>query len=206
MTGGGRPFPTITDARRALRSHRAAEPRAHRGRHPWIPARFVIGEREWRQLIDAYVAVDDVDDGRAVFSAVPWPTLDARHRLVFGQASIAPFAVRLDVARAFFGANRLAPNTAQLSGDAERQLQFRVLRVGDVFAMSARALDALRTAPTTARDLEVLDITADAREAAKVAFYAAAAQTLDPTRQADRELAETIWVAQDEAGGEGREQ
>ena len=72
--------------------------------------------------------------------------------------------------------------------------------------MSARALDALRTAPTTAHDLEVLDITADAREAAKVAFYAAAAQTLDPTRQADRELAETIWIAQDEAGGEGREQ
>jgi hypothetical protein len=205
-----RPFPTPADTGRVLRSLREARPPPRSGEHPWIPDPFVDRQHEWRQVISAYVAVDDIDEGRAVFSAAGWPTLDSRHRLVFAETSVESFALPLEAAQAFLDRHR----EIEISRDAlaaltapQAAMERREIRVGDVFAMSSGALTAMRD-PTKVDvpNMLVVDVTRHAREAAKIAFYAAASRTIDPAEPDDRELAETIQAEQQAVGTIGMEQ
>lgn len=193
-----RPFPTVGQTRRALDEVRKVQPPPLVGGHPWVPGDGAESEAAWRARIGWYVAIDDLGDGEVVFSAVRWPTLDERHRLVFDDPQPTVFARPLAAAQAFVNANR------SMADDAG--LRDRELRVGDVFAMSDGALDGLQGTGSGDDSVVILDVTAASREQAKIAFYAAATRTLDPTHDPDHDLAATIWHDRKLAGDEGREQ
>jgi hypothetical protein len=199
------PFPTA-DVRWMLEEVKAARPRSRTTGHPWIPEPFVRHfEHHWRRWIRWYVAVDDLDEGIVVFSTAPWPTLDEEHRLVFPDDQMQPFEVPVALAEPFFSNRIVDPGQLEgLDSQAHEELRTRPLRPGDVFAMSDQELQVLQELsgidPETGvgplghiPEFEVFDITREAREVAKVAYYAAAAQTIDPQFDADHELAEMIW-------------
>jgi hypothetical protein len=209
----GRPFPNPEAVRQMLEEVKAVRPDPWGMGHPWIPEPFVRDlEHHWRVWILWYVAVDDLDEGIVVFSTAVWPTLDSEHRLAFPDDQMQPFEVPIALAEPFFSKRTVDPGQIEgLDSQALEEARTRPLRPGDVFAMSDRALQILRGLsgldPETlvgplgdipefeALDLsrDVFDITREAREAAKVAYYAAAAQTIDPRSDADYELAEVIW-------------
>ena len=78
-----------------------------------------------------------------------------------------------------------------IAGD-ESEMRRRPVRVGDVFALSDGALTSLGSGELqSVREAPVIvDVSASGREAAKVAFYAAAVRPVNPKQEADRELAE----------------
>jgi len=101
----------------------------------------------------SYILVDEIEGGMVGLAVSEWPRTDEQGRLRFDSEP-----VQVVVERAAF----------EHFLDAHREPS-RPLRIGDVFAA--------RTHPDPERWIEppVHDVTADAREAAKIAFYAAVA-------------------------------
>ena len=133
-----------------------------------------------------------------MFSAVHWPMLDDRHRLVFVGGRSESIDVPLERAESFLAAHRIIEGAEmdRPGSDVREEMKTRSLRIGDVFAMSSGAIRSLRDprAPVGPRSrLLVFDVTSEARIATKIAFYAAASETIEPERAADRDLAETVW-------------
>ena len=201
-----RPFPLARDVRRRVRGLSSARPSTGDGAHAWVPEEVsALTEEEWRAIVQWYVVVDDHDEGTAVLSITPWPFLDDRHRLVFSREQTTEREVAKSALESFLAANRcqVTPDglmASAIAGDA-KELRVRPVRVGDVFGLSDAALTALGGSDTGTVPPVVVDVSASGREAAKIAFYAAAARPLDPTRRSDRELAEITWAEQDSAGG-----
>jgi hypothetical protein len=114
---------------------------------------------EWSTLSGlSYIVVDEIEGGMAGLSVSDWPRKDEQGRLRFESE---PVQVAVDLAR------------LQDFVDRHRE-QSRPVRIGDVFAARARPTEATLD-PEHWIDPPVHDVTADAREAAKIAFYAAVA-------------------------------
>ncbi len=145
---------------------RASVPKAEArpGRRLWAPPRVRVKPRRE----DAYVVVDDIAGSLVVLSVSPWPRLTAKGRLVFAQGPRAgrAYAPRRALDRAL-GAARTRHSQTQ-----------RPVRIGDTFLV--RRLD-----PDHPEDSgDFVDVTAAAREAAKVALYSAAAAKVTPRQLA----------------------
>lgn len=122
-----------------------------------------------------YVTIDELEPTIALLLVTEWPTVDARGRLYF-EKDLAILVVER------------ASLESLLRRREPTALANRDLRIGDVFAIRFREstpfLDGGDGTETQRVDLEkwvippVLDVTRDAREAAKAAYYAAVAPTI----------------------------
>jgi hypothetical protein len=207
-----RPFPTVRDTADVF--VRLAGPRSPELREPhqWVPGHLAhLGESWWRSNIHWYVVVDDVEGDVAVLTVSSWPTLDDRHRLTFDANSKHELNVGADWLHGFLERTRtsvsvegeLAVLTTSIRGVAA-EMRTRPLRVGDVYAFSDGAHTLLGSQGDWAElGLMVFDVTGEARDEAKIAFYAAAAGSIDPDRKADRTLAEVTWAERKRAETEG---
>lgn len=113
----------------------------------------------------SYIAVDEVSEGIATLLVSDWPELDERGRLRFPESEPAAVDVSQAALEALLAANR-----------RPHDLAARPLREGDALAARTR----LRRRPAARGRSSVswivppvFDITADARDAAKVAFFSA---------------------------------
>jgi hypothetical protein len=131
---------------------------------------------------DYYVVVDELDELGCRLSVDRWPEVDEDGRLVFDDeqtrlVSVAPQVLHDRVTAARERANELAAD--------------RPLRIGDVFALwwGGFARDELHLPPPDAPgdaagptgpppDIQVLDVTSDARELTNAAGQAAAGEAL----------------------------
>jgi hypothetical protein len=123
-----------------------------------------------------YAVIDEMDQHHVRLSVAPWPKVDRWGRLRFGSLTAVHSA----------GVRRRQLHTFLRHHRRPRSLAARPLRVGDAFAFKLKGsladtemvkLDRWMGSP-------VYDITADAREAAKVSFFASVAPTLQPTADA----------------------
>jgi hypothetical protein len=148
------------------------------GSRPWRPPS--LGQVELGSL--AYLVVDEIVGSSVGLVLADWPSIDSEGRLRF---AVAKATLMLGAERGalehFLAGHRLPPTLAK-----------RPLRIGDVFGVSpiAAALAPVREELVAERRLEPLlspeewiappiyDLTAEAREAAKLTFYAAVAPTL----------------------------
>ena len=123
-----------------------------------------------------YIVVDEMIGGHLTLSVAPWPSLDARGRVRFPRAqSRWRIGARTVELRRFLNSHRLPRDNAT-----------RALRIGDVFAatlVEGADLDALDDNLVEPREWiapPVTDISADARDLVKTAFYSAVAPLLRP--------------------------
>jgi hypothetical protein len=143
-----------------------------------------------------YVVVDEVLEGSVTLAVTRWPELDRRGRLRFGRTP--PLSVGVDQAKVVrvLAARIVAEESS--TGASPSVVAERPVRVGDVFAVrEARPLSSLIRGSKPKRrgsgDYEsapaidpedwiappVYDLTAEARDAAKLAYYAAASVPVD---------------------------
>ncbi len=125
-----------------------------------------------------YVVVDELEEGVAAVVCEPWPELDRRGRLCFPRpdlrlgAEVDPAALQL----------LLASRTplASLAPGQRPAFAARPLRAGDVFCavVDRKALAADPGAVTEWLGVPVIDVSAQAREAAKAQYYAAVGPVL----------------------------
>jgi hypothetical protein len=132
-----------------------------------------------------YVVVDELGDDVAVLVMCSWPSLDEFGRLRFGEERVTYWIV----------ADRLQQMVDFDRTEANAEAPNRPLRVGDVFAAQPRVpstevvdvaelvshslgRDAMAS---TQRRIELLDVSAPARNAAKTALYGAAAPAVSET-------------------------
>lgn len=157
-------------------------------RRPWLPpALAAVGHDQGSVGVLSYVVVDEIVDAEVTLAVADWPDADGDGRLRFHD-----LAARRHVVAG------LAQVREQLYARARRgdEPVRRNPRIGDVFAAAVpaaaqRRLAAARDDVEWDDDLATLlpdpihDLAAEAREAAKLAFYGAAAAVLD-TAEADR--------------------
>jgi hypothetical protein len=142
--------------------------------------------------------VDEKVEGLVTVSFSPWPLVDEDGRLSFPSDDAPTLVFEEDLLTAFLA------QTRQLSVpvEAPSDLVSRELRVGDVFAVRPRApltrvLEGEAeepprpVIPTRWLSPPIYDVTPDARDAAKLAYYAAAAALL-PESTIEVELAEQL--------------
>ena len=131
----------------------------------------------------SYVVVDEIEGGSVGLAVSEWPRMDAKGRVRFGGDPV------------LLGADRRSLQGFLAEHRQPRELAERPLRVGDVFALRAQP-ERLREAQQVEERMEpmlapadwigppVLDVTPDARDAAKASFYAAVTPSLDPAQVA----------------------
>ena len=141
---------------------------------------------------DAYVVVDDLDEGLAVLVVSPWPVADDYGRARF----TGPESFQLGVDReAFEELVRRARLEHVGDTDEDRARAERPLRIGDVFCAGAfsseagafedlrqiaeRDVGGGRVGTEAFSGLTLSDVTEMARGAAKLAFYSAIAPAMD---------------------------
>lgn len=120
---------------------------------------------------DAYVVVEDIEDGRVVFEMSRWPHVDRDGRLSFEGD---PDELFYDM-----GTAQETINEFREAGDVTAPR--RSLRIGDVFAV--RGLPEGAKALSEAES--IWDISLAARNAAKAALFGAAASTVEPEYAAE---------------------
>jgi hypothetical protein len=152
-------------------------------RRLWKPEGLTLGRDELRQL--SYVVVDEIVEDAARLSVSSWPRVDERGRLHFERTERAR-SVRADVKelRRFVSSHRASGRGAV------------PLRMGTVLAVTVD--DSVLPEPESDEEMReqaepepphpgawmtppVYDISADARDKAKEAFYAAVAPTVKST-------------------------
>jgi hypothetical protein len=142
----------------------------------WMPADLTLQDTELARL--SYIVIDEIVGDVLDVSISRWPDLDERGRLRFDEDE-SPRTVRASAAALEEYLSRVDFRSANWP---------RSIRMGDVFAARTRTpkLRALeseaRTPPRPSAWLipPVYDITAQARDKAKEAFYAAVSPTLQP--------------------------
>jgi hypothetical protein len=129
-----------------------------------------------------YVVVDEIVGPTVGLTLSAWPRLDGQGRLRFSENGVYLVGSPIDELERFVGEHRLP-----------EELRDRPLRVGDVFAVRVKpsALRGLSDEANEEQRLEpfleperwieppLYDVTADARDASKAAFYAAVTPTLE---------------------------
>jgi hypothetical protein len=140
----------------------------------WVPTG--LGSRKDLASL-AYVVVEEIESDFVGLTVSPWPTLDRRGRLHFDLERSREIGARKRALQAFLGKSR-----------TPKKLARRPLRIGDVFACAIRGPlpDGALLAPEAWMVAPVTDVSAQAREAAKIAFFSAAAPLARP--EADREI------------------
>jgi hypothetical protein len=149
-----------------------------------------LGEHpSWGSL--SYVVVDELEGGVAGLVASPWPRVDERGRLHFGEEEDSRHvSVTEEALLALLEEKRRPMVQVELDEQAEQELKSRRLAIGDVFAARVRGRrgrpsggdGAHSGTPIDPRKWirgEVLDLTAEARELAKVQTAAAVAGVVD---------------------------
>lgn len=184
------------EKRRKKRSWLPAEPGpapvgARRPR--WLPESLepMVSQSDLRSYI--YVAVDELVEERVGLSVSEWPWVDASGRVRFA-AHEEPQLLGLpkDSFLEFVSERRIvrARRRREVT-EADIGFRRRPLAIGDVFAVPKRAMPVLEDleghanreqAALDAGSSSVYDVSADAREAAKVAFFGAVAEKLGPER------------------------
>ena len=164
-----------------IRVHLVPPPTSAKALSPWKPRSVDLGEERLVEL--SYVVVDEIVEDAVRLSVSRWPHVDERGRLHFSGSE------RARVVRA-----SLRALSEFLEASVGRRAA-RGLRMGTVLAAAVddSALPAAESdeevregAALEPRDpadwlkAPVYDISADAREKAKEAFYAAVAPTLPP--------------------------
>jgi hypothetical protein len=148
----------------------------------WRPERVAarLGEdARWGSL--SYIVVDELEEGVAGLVVSPWPRVDERGRLHFGdEDDSAHVTVEVRALHKLLAAHR-EPIVNEDVDDATRdKLRERDLAIGDVF--TARLAKRFGRSPVDParwiRSREVLDITAIARSVAKGQTAAALAGVL----------------------------
>lgn len=143
---------------------------------PWAPEDLPIKRDEF--VLWTYVVLEELVDGVALLRRWPWPVVDGRGRLVWpGGAEQDTDAIAVDV--------ELLKDQLYTPNGLEREP-----RCGDTFAVPRRAADHSRARrPRDLRDVlgrgTLYDISADAREAAKIA-YQASVGAIRPADKPDR--------------------
>jgi len=125
------------------------------------------------------VVIDEIESNFVGLSVSPWPVVDEVGRLRFGGGRSRSVGASRSELERFLSRHRLPRRGAR-----------RPIRIGDVFAIAVTEPlpDGEVADPATWIDPPVYDITVDARDAAKAAFYSAVAPTLDPKAKADRQI------------------
>ena len=144
------------------------------GWRPWEPP----AAPELAARKPSYVVVDEIV-GDAVGVAIhPWPLADHKGRLRFTDYGEGRFAgtSRTEL-QTWVAEHRVAALGAAATPEA-KALASRPLAIGDVFAATTDAEGAGVT-PETLLGADFADLTIDAREAAKLAFYGAVGPPLD---------------------------
>jgi hypothetical protein len=136
---------------------------------------------ELAQSEPAYVVVDEIVGDAVGLAIHPWPRADHEGRLRFRQAGDGRFCgVDRKELQAFLDKCR--------EGEMDEALARRPVTIGDVYAATVTST-AARAKPAKLLGEPVVDVTIDAREAAKVAFYGAVAAPLKPS-EVDRWIEE----------------
>ena len=140
----------------------------------WVPSG--LGRRKDLAPL-AYVVIDELESALVGLTVSPWPTLDERGRLHFDLERARSVGARKRTLEAFLAEHR-----------TPRKVARRPLRMGDAFACRVKEplQDGELLEPGTWMVPPVTDISAEAREAAKLAYFSAAAPLADP--KADREV------------------
>lgn len=144
----------------------ATDEDARQPRGLWVPEGFTPEDVE---PSDWYVVVDDLFDDVAVLAYVRWPRLDAVGRLYFGTAAgevASSTAIPAPELQELVNAHRTARNP-------DPEVAARPLRIGDAFLVRGDADDAGFPDPESWE--LVVDVTSQARTAAKTALYGAVA-------------------------------
>lgn len=126
----------------------------------------------------SYVVVDEIV-GDAVGVAIhPWPLADHKGRLRFTDYGEGRFAgtSRTEL-QTWVEEHRVAALGAAVT-PAAKELATRSLAIGDVFAATTDA-EGAGVMPEALLGHDFVDLTTDAREAAKLAFYGAVGRPLD---------------------------
>jgi len=178
---------------------------------PWEPpevAKQLARDGEWDKV--RYIVVDELHEGVAGLVVSPWPRLDQRGRLVFGgedesRRVATPASVLLKVLRQ----TRLPVVRKEVDEETAEKLRVRRLAIGDTFAARIEEPPGEPGGggpggeptedPGDWLKEPVLDITADALEAARTQMSAAVGGVFG------EELLETIGAeiaGEDAAAGE----
>jgi hypothetical protein len=169
----------------------------------------------------SYVTVDDLVGTVAGLAVDPWPSVDERGRLVFAASAVVEsLDIDLGLLQAFVTEHRQWSTARRL---CPSELIDEPVRIGDVYGTTVTGIKAgLRAArlersgplPTLRIPTEhpagvvefaglhfgtthgaVVDVSCDARELARAAYYAAMAIELDPGRLADRAVVQAASSA-----------
>ena len=140
----------------------------------WVPRGF--GRRKDVASL-AYVVIDELESNLVGLTASPWPTLDSKGRLHFDLEASREVGATRPALEAFLAKHR-----------TPRKVARRPLRMGDAFACRVREplQDGELIEPERWMVPPITDISAQAREAAKLAYFSAVAPLLD--QDADREV------------------
>lgn len=152
---------------------RAGRPERLAEAPPWVPPGFARRRIAWAEL--SYIVVDELLGGVAGLVVSKWPRLDQRGRLRF-PGERWRIGARVEELEALLAERRELPDTTTPSDDVLR----RPLRIGDVFAARTERRRARAGVPELGRWLSppVLDVSRDAREAAKTALFGAVAPVM----------------------------
>src|SRR5215211_785024 len=160
---------------------------------PWEPpevAEQLARDGDWDKI--RYIVVDELHEGVAGLVVSPWPRIDARGRLVFGDEDESRrVATQAPVLLALLRKTRLPVVRRDVDDRTAGKLRDRRLAIGDVFAARIEEPPGEPGGggpggePTeNPRDWltePVLDITADALEAARTQMSAAVGGVFDET-------------------------
>ncbi|CAN5293580.1 hypothetical protein BH18ACT4_BH18ACT4_06320 [soil metagenome] len=144
---------------------------------PWRPAGL-----DWpRAGLLLYVVVDEIVGSNVGLAVSPWPQLDELGRIRFGAAT-SPRMVEAD--------------RSELQAHLDRYrrpeiLRGRLVRMGDAFAVAGADWplpERLASDPASWMPPDIQDVTPQAREAARVSFFAAVAPVLSADRTPDRRV------------------
>jgi hypothetical protein len=139
----------------------------------------------WQSL--RYIVIDELDEGIVGLVVGPWPRVDERGRLRFGEEELSSrIAARAEALLAILQERRIVPIEAD--GDVAELLRARRLTVGDVFGAAVTWLPGEGGGggyvdppddPDDWPDVPVLDVTAQARDATKAQASATSSGVID---------------------------
>jgi len=130
-----------------------------------------------------YVVVEEILRPSVTLSISEWPEVDSAGRLVFSGATRTATVDRDEVEAVLRSRRRLAQGHRGDAGEARAAAQ-RPISVGDVYAARV-AYPRRGPLPRSAESLlrqPIIDLSAEAREAAQAAALAAVTTTLSPRR------------------------
>lgn len=157
----------------------------------WEPAGVaeqLVSDGRWNEL--SYIVLDELHEGVAGLVVGRWPRVDDRGRLHFGEEDeFTRIATSARALHALLDDERLPIVSVTVDAAAEGALRTRDLAIGDVFgARSGRAPGEPGGGGPGGEPLEdpravlgnrIVDITAEARQAAKLQATAAASGVMD---------------------------